>query len=215
MKSRNGLHDVCLCLLFGIAARDVSCLVLAMACESYEVYTNVPDVMPPPVTGTTEEKAVICLERLQLAFEEEDEKSAQDQKCVWIQNGWMSKHWVRGATGIGRDSQKPVLRYMEAKHWIQLENRDGHWWLRMCPAGSGVAPHAPAIDGGDPAGLVPSSAATQQPPSMQQQDQQKQHQQNQPVTTASGVWGATTAAAAVAAAGDEDGHHPVIRCSLL
>ena len=182
MKSRNGLHDVCLCLLFGIAARDVSCLVLAMACESYEVYTNVPDVMPPPVIGTTKEKADIMLERLQLFL-------AQEQECAWVQDGWISKHFVRAVTGIGWNSQKPVLRYMEAKNWIQQENRNGHWWIKICPAGSGAAPDAPAIDGGVPAGLVPLSAATQQPSSMQQQHQQKQHQQNQPVTTESGAWG--------------------------
>ena len=175
VKSRNGLHDVCLCLLFGIAARDVSCLVSPMAWESYAVITNVPAVMPPPVTGTTEEKAVIMLERLQLALV----VFAQDQECVWINDGWISKHFVRAVTGIGWTSQKPVLRYMLAKNWIQQENRNGHWWIKICPAGSGAAPDAPAIDGGDPAGLVPSSAATQQPPSMQQQDQQKQHQQHQ------------------------------------
>ena len=207
VKSRNGLHDVCLCLLFVIAAREVSYLVSPMAWETIALITNVPDVMPPPVTGTTEEKAVIMLERLQLAF-------AQDQECVWINDGWISKHFVRAVTGIGWTSQKPVLRYMEAKHWIQQENRNGHWWIKICPAGSGAAPDAPAIDGGVPAGLVPLSAATQQPSSMQQQHQQKQHQQNQPVTTESGACAATAAAAPEAAAGDGEGHHPVILCSL-
>ena len=173
MKRRNGIHETYLLLTSATMWKPIA------------VFTNVPDVMPPPVTGTIEEKAVIMLERLQLAFV----VFAQAQENPWINDGWISRHYVRAVTGIGWTSQKPVLRYMLAKKWIQEENRNGHWWIKICPAGSGAAPDAPAIDGGDPTSLVPWSAATQQSSSMQQQHQQKQTQQNQPVTTESGACG--------------------------
>ena len=98
-----------------------------------------------------------------------------------IKNGWIQKICVGGATGLGRKNRPRILNYMVEQGMSELVDRNGVWWIKPCPAGSGAAPDAPAIDGGVPAGLVALSAAAQQPSSMPQQQQQQQQQQ--PVAT--------------------------------
>ena len=65
------------------AARDVSCLVSPMVRETFTVYTNLPLVMPPPLTGTTEQKAATVLNRLQDICAQEYPPLNKDG---WIQN---------------------------------------------------------------------------------------------------------------------------------
>ena len=99
------------------AARDVPCLVSPMARETFTNSTNHPLVMPPPLTGTTEQKAATVLNRLQDICAQEYPQLNKD--------GWIQKHCLLGATSLGKKHRPAVLDHMVAQRMIERENRNG------------------------------------------------------------------------------------------
>ena len=161
------------------AALDVRYLVQPMEDNAFRLVMNVRANGPaPPLTGTIQEKAEKVLAMLQ-------EKCAHDDPPV-VKSGWIRKHCLGALTGLGNKYRPRVLSYMQTQRMIELEDRNGDWWIKACLAASAAAPVAPAVHGDVPAGLVALRTAAQQPsslPQQQQQQQQQQQEQQQPDAT--------------------------------
>ena len=116
---------------------------------------------PAPLLGTTEQKADEFVRRVDFAM-------AQFAEPV-IVNGLLRRHFVAKMTGLGRNSQAAVLKYLAAQGAIELITKDGEQWLRRprggrCSGGTGLpastlypredlrgALEAPAAGSGEPA----------------------------------------------------------------
>ena len=107
--------------------------------------------MPAALMGTTEQKADEFVRRVDFAM-------AQFAEPV-IVNGLLRRHFVAKMTGLGRNSQPAVLKYLEAQGAIELKFKDGEQWLRRPPNGEGTITDASAV--AEPDALTYTSAVAE------------------------------------------------------
>ena len=86
---------------------------------------------PAPLLGTTEQKADEFVRRVDFAM-------AQFAEPV-IVHGLLRRHFVANMTGLGRNSQAAVLKYLAAQGAIELITKDGEQWLSRQRAAAALA----------------------------------------------------------------------------
>ena len=92
---------------------------------------------PAALLGTTEQKADEFVRRVDFAM-------AHCAEPV-IVNGLLRRHFVANMTGLGRNSQAKVLKYLAAQGLIELITKDGEQWLRRPQTSSRTRELAPEL----------------------------------------------------------------------